>query len=608
MTAPILSEAGWSAQNLPAELFRLEPPAGWGRNTLRDLVIQGQVAQKNNRPYKAFPIPPHISVYPESWRLVMYGDRTDPRLTYRDLVVRMRPDEKHGLLSTQTMSMQRTRFRDQLGLACWMKRPEFPSLNEMLKTEQYSWDSVRHNTTLPVRPWGLVRPVLEPGAFPVTPLPLNTFTGAGRYHTPSPRLKMVFKEIGDLQGLAFDKGCPHWIFLPNRDKPDAWIDKALAQHRSLTGPDDITFPEEMAIPKDALTWIKECVVLAASGQSGMEVPDLETLPSHARLWVGRCIDEGHTIAANMAPGTALEAPRLGVVTPDSNGGMDEGYNTGSNHYASKEEGEDDKKELEGHEIDHVVKWEDYINFDNAENKNVNDDSLVNPGFDDNVRTDDMANKVDTEEKGKGPESYAVETGELAMPGRVLQWLESTEHDPFQSPHSPPWTRKRVREPDMEPPHSVKRCRTLQESASSDQPKARKRAREPTPGSPGPAKRIRTSTHAPEPAFIEPSTQLELMHTTEQVFEQARSVCTEALLQAFSADTDMPYLGLPELAGQRASIQAIDTSHNMQEQQPSNPFIEELSQIPPEQTLGELFFCDLWPRCGGFPLCPNCGFY
>ena len=621
----------------------MEPPAGWGRNKLQDLFVQGQTAQTNNRPYKAFPIPHHISVNPESWRLVMYGDRTDPRLNHRDLVFRMRPDEKHGLLSTQTMSMQRTRCRDQLGLACWVKRTEFPSLNEMLKTEQYSFDSVRHNTTLPVRPWGLMRPVLEPGAFPVTPLPLDTFIGTGRYHNPSPRLKMVFKEIGDLQGLAFGNSCPHWIFLPNRDKPDAWIDKARAQHRTLTGPDDITFPEELAIPKDALVWIKECVVLAASGQSGMVVPNLETLPSHARLWVAKCIHEGQTIAANMAPGTMLGAPQSGVIAPASNHGMDEGHNTGSNHCASKKQEEDDKKEAEGHELELLGNWEDFIKFDDAGNQNVNEDSLVNPVFDEDVRTDEIVDKVDVCAKGKGPESHAVETDEPAVAGRLLEWLESTEHDPYHSPNSPPRTRKRIQEPDMEPPRAVKRRRTFYETASSDQPKTRKRGREPCPDSSSTAKRMRMSTFAPEQTFAEPRTQPQLTHTTEQNFEQTGSVCTEVLMQAFSADINMPYLGVPEVAKQGASTQAVDTpynfqgqqssnpfnmpylgmpavaeqgasthamdtSQNLQGQESSNPFMKEGWEIPFDLPLGEFMFCEIWPACGGFPTCTNCNFY
>ena len=608
MTAPIPSEAGWSAHNLPAELFRLEPPADWGRNRLQDLFVQGQTAQTNNRPYKAFSIPHHISVNPETWRLVMYGDRTDPRLTYRDLVFRMHPDKKHGLLSTQTMSMQRTRCRDQLGLACWVKRTEFPSLNEMLKTEQYSLDSVRHNTTLPVRPWGLMRPVLEPGTFPVTPLPLDTFTGTGRRHNPSPRLKMVFKEIGKLQDLAFDNGYPHWIFLPNCDKPDAWIDKARAQHRSLTGPNDMTFPEELAIPKDALTWIKECVVLAASGQSGMVVPNLETLPSHARLWVGRCIHEGQTIASNIATKTVLGVPRPGVIAPASDHGMDEGYKTGSNHHASKKQGEDDKKEVEEHKVGLTSNWEDYIKFDDDSTHNVDKDSLAKRGVEEDVRTNDMEDKVDARTKGIGQKSQVVEADEPAVASRVFEWLESAENDPYQLPNSPPRTRKRMRGPHMEPQRAVKRPRTLIETTYSDQPKSRKRALEPDPDVSSSAKRIRMSNHAADARPAEPSTQPELTHTAEQIFEQRDSVCTEILMQSLSADINMPYLGLPEVAEQGTWTQAVDTSHNMQEQHSRNPFMEESWDMPLDLPQEGLVLCNLWPDCGGFITCPNCNFY
>ena len=642
MTAPIPSEAGWSAQNLPAELFRLEPPAGWGQARLQNLTVQGQAAQ-NIRPYKAFPIPPHISVNPEAFRLVMYGDRTDPRLTYRDLIYRMHPDQKHGLISMQAMSMQRTRFRDQLGLACWVKRTEFPSLNEMLKTEQYSLDSVRRNTSLPVKPWGLVRPVLEPGAFPVTPLPLDTFTGAGRVHAPSARLRMVYEEIGDLQGWAFNRGCPHWIFLPNWEKPDAWINRARAQHRTLTEPDDITFPDENSIPKDALAWIKECVVSAAAGQSGMIVPDLQTLPGHARGWVAKCVQEGQAMAASTTT-TAIPSNLIhGGSAPTFHGGHDEGYKTASNDIAVQYHGNNDIKQDEILRNGEDSGWINFNVLGDARSKDGNGkppgskNRLLKPVFDEEVFTDDMADEAIPTTTSTQIQSHAVEATKPAVTNRVHEWLAATEYSGEQLEDNPPRSRKRAREPALESWSTAKRPRASQDATGQDQigylqpaqglglgfqggvrcpgpsydnidghkTNPRKRGRDQDLEIPSPAKRPRISNSSANSRTPEIDAQPLFKPNNEPAFDQPCSISSEVLLQAISGDVDLPSFGIPSAANEALRTEAPSTSQNALNQQSEDPVMGEWWQGSENFQFDNLFLCEVWPNCQGPPNCQNC---
>ena len=76
-TAYLASEAGWADDNLPDELFQMEPHPGWGLNALPNLVdVNGNpFGDDKGRVFKDFPIPVQISIRPEDWRLQMYTDR-----------------------------------------------------------------------------------------------------------------------------------------------------------------------------------------------------------------------------------------------------------------------------------------------------------------------------------------------------------------------------------------------------------------------------------------------------------------------------------------------------------------------------------------------------
>ena len=139
-TAYIPSEATWTDDNLPDELFQLEPHAGWGTNQLQVLNDTNGNSRRDNRgkEYLDFPLPPQISIRPEDWRLEMYSDRQvfvrplfccphideryrrlDPRIQTRDLHLRMVPGPNDTLLSSNAMNMQKARLRKNLHLPRW---------------------------------------------------------------------------------------------------------------------------------------------------------------------------------------------------------------------------------------------------------------------------------------------------------------------------------------------------------------------------------------------------------------------------------------------------------------------------------------------------------
>lgn len=308
-----LNEVGLSETNLPTSFWRLEPDSRyWGQRPLSNLIRGNQIVSDNlHRPYKEFvDLPQQISVNLESWRNLLYADRTDPRIKTQDLHIRMQLGPGEKLPSANVLNMRRTRLRNALNVPCFSRPKETPAMIECLKHEQYSLRSVRRCTSQPVHPWGIV-PLSSPSAvigpgphIPPAPLPANYFTrrvdprDPSRWidspHVESAVLKNKFACIAKLQDKAFEQSCCHWIFLENVDKPEAWVKKAIGQRHLRTGGHDITVPELQDIPDLALRWIKECVREAT--RKGEPVPILATLPAHARGWVGDCIRQGVELA------------------------------------------------------------------------------------------------------------------------------------------------------------------------------------------------------------------------------------------------------------------------------------------------------------------------
>ena len=550
----------------------------------------------------------------------MYGDRTDPRLTYRDLIFRMYPDQAHGLMTTQAMSMQRTRFRDLLGLACWVKRTDYPSLNEMLKTEQLSLNSVRRNTSLPVRPWGLVRPVLEPGTFPVAPLPLNFFTGRTQTHVPSPRLVKVFNEIAKLQDIAFDQGYAHWLFLPNHDKPSAWNNKAESQHRSSTGPGDVTFPEEAAIPRDALDWIKECVVLAASGESGMAVPNVQVLPRHAIGWVSDCIQEGQDKAAALAAtpaNTQAAAPpsdstskkdRSADLIGEEDNPLLGDFGAGVHGEETGDKGGEESGDKSGRHNDNDV---------NGSIDVEDEEILSNAGFDEDVYTDDIAEEIEGHAASTTEKSHNAQTDPQAINNKVTDWLKGSYTPLDVLADHQPGSRKRGRTPDQEYASPVKRQKTgpglspLQEvQEDTDQPieylaRGKKRGREPDTEPWEPSKRPRTSSNTHNALFTGSAAQAMLTGSDGQALWRPTPFLPQLQPQSVSASPNMRPIGISNSAIAEAGSERVVVDPRILTQQYNDPFMGDW-WLPLPQSPGRVFDpCEDWPSCGGPSYCSSC---
>ena len=161
-----------------------------------------------------------------------------------------------------------------------------PTQIECLVYEQLTWDSVVHNTILPVLGGvGLVMPALPDSLTATQPLvlPLTTYTRGQGSHAPSQRVRHVFDIIATLQDTAFERGYSHWIFLENKYKPEAWSTKAVGQHHRQSGPNEIAVPSFLDFPDAARSWIEEGVREAARNRSFL--PPLSKLPDVSRKQV-----------------------------------------------------------------------------------------------------------------------------------------------------------------------------------------------------------------------------------------------------------------------------------------------------------------------------------
>ena len=214
------------------------------------------------------------------------------------------------LLKANNINMMRTRLRNRLNIPCWTRRRGVPSILECLILEQVSWASVKLNTVLPVGANGLLKPKLTniyqqdvPFTLYDTPsdlsqlshvvLPFTAYVGGRGVHIPSERFESVYITLSELQAKAFDQGCPHWIFLQNKDKPLVWSSKAANQKHQNSGPYDISVPAPWAMPAAALLWIKFCIVKAVQ-DGDMQLPLLK-LSQETLQWVQKAISLAHAI-------------------------------------------------------------------------------------------------------------------------------------------------------------------------------------------------------------------------------------------------------------------------------------------------------------------------
>ena len=323
-TAPHPNEVGWSNANLPDILFQLEPSDNWGKEPLQNLLNQnGQLIMNNNRVSKDFDLlPTHISIDPEDFRLEMWRDRTHPAVETHDLLLRMHPDQGESCLGQIAMNQRCIRFRKRLGIMCWTRQTKTPSITDCLLLEQLSEESIKRNTVLPVMEQGLLKPCLAPDGsrYGSQYIPGNTFTDGSIDHKPSQRLSIHLDVVKALQQKACELRCPHWIFLPNKHKPEAWIKKASSQEKARknsgqrcsdrTSPDDVMVPAMVDITPAALEYIKNSVQLAASFGNPL---DVSALSKETRAWVEPCINQ-----------SLFDLGAFGSIDPGNIGDQDEG--------------------------------------------------------------------------------------------------------------------------------------------------------------------------------------------------------------------------------------------------------------------------------------------
>ena len=299
-TAPLAQEEQWSLTNLPDELFQLEPTSDWGRGYVANMKVNGvDVLDSKGRRFKDFDfLPSQISEELEAFRIEMYTDRYHPRCNLKDLLIRMEPDPTYGLPDPHLFSEERRRFRNRMNIPCWNKKTPTPSLVDCLLYEQISWDSVLHNTCLPVTPAGFVKPFDPEESWTGTPviIPLNRYLGSEQTHTPSDRLVKTYELIAKLQETARQKGYAHWIFLENSDKPASWREKAAHRQHPRSGPDDITVPSPDNMPQAGFDHIDRCI--QDSVAKGEFKPSLDKLHEYTAAWVEHWMNDARKSAAS----------------------------------------------------------------------------------------------------------------------------------------------------------------------------------------------------------------------------------------------------------------------------------------------------------------------
>ncbi|GMG52351.1 unnamed protein product [Aspergillus oryzae var. brunneus] len=228
-TCPHPHHTPYSEINLPPILFRMDAPIGQDLPDLSPLRENGQVARDHeDKEIWDFPfLPRYITSSPPGW-LLEYWMRTDPRLTYRDIRVRM-AGPLHLRPHENALNMRRERdARRPLRLSCWTYRRGTPGrLNkiDVERVERWSIDQIRYNTTMDVvyADGGPVR--LEDRALAAhTPAtyPLDYFLNQGRTEIPSERIRVAQSVFFRLSERAKQLGLGSWRQLPDNEWPDTF--------------------------------------------------------------------------------------------------------------------------------------------------------------------------------------------------------------------------------------------------------------------------------------------------------------------------------------------------------------------------------------------------
>lgn len=140
----------FSAARLPPILFRLDPPSQPKQTGHIFPLREGGkiVTNADGTPLRNFSfLPRYISVQVPGW-LLEYWSRTDPRLTYKDIIARM-VGELDKLPTENTLNMRREReARGPLGLSCWSNSRSKITRAELRRVE--GWKRTKYGT---IRPW-----------------------------------------------------------------------------------------------------------------------------------------------------------------------------------------------------------------------------------------------------------------------------------------------------------------------------------------------------------------------------------------------------------------------------------------------------------------------
>lgn len=175
-------------------------------------------------------LPRYISVQVPGW-LLEYWSRTDPRLTYRDIIARM-VGEPDNLPTENTLNMRREReARGPLGLSCWANSRSKITRAELRRVEGWTIDQIWHNTTMDIEytpdmtPFRLRAKTLvdvnndnDDDDDPHRYYPLNTFLENGqRRHVPSPRTAATINFFYKLAEQALKEGLESWEVLYAKD-------------------------------------------------------------------------------------------------------------------------------------------------------------------------------------------------------------------------------------------------------------------------------------------------------------------------------------------------------------------------------------------------------
>lgn len=143
--------SAYSETNLPALLFRLDPPLQLDHGNVPYLVQDDEpVMNAVGAPLRDFKfLPRYISVQVPGW-LLEYWCRSDPRLTYKDIRSRMVGDVDK-IPTENTLNMRREReARAPLGLSCWTNGRTQISRTELRRIEGWTLDQISLNTTMNV--------------------------------------------------------------------------------------------------------------------------------------------------------------------------------------------------------------------------------------------------------------------------------------------------------------------------------------------------------------------------------------------------------------------------------------------------------------------------